>query len=133
MLEKEEMFLVSCDTDELNYGTLCRVIDKDPDDANSFIKGRYGRKDNILLVPAGNRTIAAPEGTNVYAFDRTGGMSWVAPYLAGLAAMAYQVNPDITPQEIREMLVQTATKTEVGPVVNPEGFIRKISELKDTH
>jgi subtilisin family serine protease len=53
-------------------------------------------------------------------------MSWGAPYIAGLAALAYQVNPDIKPKEIIQLLIQTTFKTESGSIVNPTGFIEKV-------
>ena len=53
-------------------------------------------------------------------------MSWAAPYIAGLAALAFQVNPDVQPQTIVEQLVKTATPTEAGPIVNPRAFIESV-------
>jgi len=57
-------------------------------------------------------------------------MSWGAPYIAGLAALAFQVNPEIKPKEIIQSLVDTVTKTESGPIVNPVGFIELVQEKK---
>ena len=54
-------------------------------------------------------------------------MSWGAPYIAGLAALAFQANPNIQPKEIIQILIATVVKTDAGPVVNPIGFIEKIS------
>ena len=82
----------------------------------------------LLLIPTGNKTIATHQGINVYKYERGGGMSWAAPYIAGLAALAFQVNPDLQPQTIVEQLVKTATHTKVGPVVNPQGFIESIRQ-----
>ena len=62
-------------------------------------------------------------------------MSWATPYLAGLAALAYQVDPEIEPKKIIELLLQTAVQTDAGPIVNPTVFIEcvqnpnKISSL----
>jgi serine protease AprX len=55
-----------------------------------------------------------------------GGMSWGVPYIAGLAALAYQVDPDIKPEKIIQLLIETTVKTKAGPIVNPKGFIEKI-------
>jgi len=55
-----------------------------------------------------------------------GGMSWAAPYLAGLAAMALQLDGAINPDTIVELPLNTSTKTKVGPVVNPGGFIEAV-------
>jgi subtilisin family serine protease len=58
-------------------------------------------------------------------------MSWAAPYLAGLAALAFQVNPGIKPAKIKELLVKTATKTKAGPIVNPKAFINGVKSLQN--
>jgi len=48
------------------------------------------------------------------------------PYMAGLAALAFQVNPEIKPAQILELWTATATKTAVGPIVNPPRFIEAV-------
>ena len=83
-----------------------------------------------MKVPIGNKTIASHIGIDVYRYDREGGRSWAAPYLAGLAALANQVNPEIEPQTIIDCLIGTATQTKAGPVVNPRGFIQRVEELR---
>ncbi len=122
------IFLIACDGKILKYGTLARVAGRDPDDPRSYVRGTYGPPDAPLLVPAGGRVIASPEGPDVYTYDPTGGMSWGAPYLAGLAALACQVDPGIDPQTIAQLLLETATTTAVGPVVNPRDFVRRVRD-----
>jgi serine protease AprX len=125
----EGVLIVPCGTTLLNYGTLTRIIDKDPDEPTSYRCGKYGGADDSILVPAGNRTIASHNGPEVYKFEREGGMSWAAPYLAGLAALAYQVNPEIKPDQIVKLWLETATKTDAGPVVNPVGFVEAVQKI----
>ena len=124
--EKTGIFVITCDIDILRYGTLQRREGGDPDDPRAHVQGRYSVDDALLYVPVGNRTIASYRGPDVYTYDRDGGMSWAAPYLAGLAALAFQVKPDITPARIRQLLVETATPTDVGPVVSPSDFIARV-------
>jgi len=124
--EEHGIFVATCDPDFLQYGILSRVPYRDGDNPQSYTASRYVHKDSVLLVPGANRSLASHRGIDVYCFHPSGGMSWGAPYLAGLAALAYQVNPAITPMTIRSSLVETATKTEVGPIVNPEGFIDQV-------
>ena len=57
-------------------------------------------------------------------------MSWATPYLAGLAVLAYQVNPDIKPDTIIELWRRTAVQTDVGSVVNPVGFIEAVRKTQ---
>jgi subtilisin family serine protease len=74
--------------------------------------------------------LASHRGDDVYMYVRKGGMSWGAPYIAGLAALAYQVDPEITPKNIIKYLIQTATQTESGPIVNPKEFIKIVKNKK---
>ena len=129
--EKNGILVVTCSSAFLQYGTLERIPGQDPDKPSSYRKGRYGRRENVLHIPAGNRTIASHHGPDVYTFDRTGGMSWAAPYLAGLAALAYQVKPEIDPKTIVDLWLKTATQSDVGPmIVNPVDFIEAIRKIK---
>ena len=120
------ILVVTCSEKFLRYGTLTLIEGKDPDNPESYKVGRYVGASDVLLIPAGNKTIATHQGINVYKYEREGGMSWAAPYIAGLAALAFQVNPDVHPQTIVERLVETATHTKIGPVVNPREFIKSI-------
>ena len=124
------VLVVTCSKKFLRYGTLALIEGKDPDDPESYRLGRYGRGSNVLLIPADNKTIATHQGNDVYEYIREGGMSWAAPYIAGLAALAFQVNPDLQPEAILEQLVKTATHTKAGPIVNPRGFIESIKLSK---
>jgi len=120
------ILVVTCSEKFLRYGTLTLIEGKDPDKPESYKVGRYGGASDVLLIPAGNKTLATHQGTNVYRYCREGGMSWAAPYIAGLAALAFQVNADLQPQTIVEKLVETATHTKAGPVVNPRRFIESV-------
>jgi len=82
------------------YFLLRRIEGRDPDDPKSYCLTKYGNANAELLVLAENRTTASERGPDVYTYWREGGMSWAAPYLGGLAALAFQVNPDIAPAKI---------------------------------
>jgi subtilisin family serine protease len=129
--ENKGIFVVTCDRDFLDYGALTLIENQDPDDPKNYMPGRYVGEHNLLRIPTGNKTIASHRGINVYSFERRGGMSWAAPYLAGLAALAFQVNPGIKPAKIKELLVKTATKTKAGPIVNPKAFINSVKSLQN--
>jgi subtilisin family serine protease len=122
------ILVVTCDPDFLRYGTLSLISEKSPDDPFSY------RRDSdypsyVLLVPT-NRTTASHFGPQVYTYWTNGDMSWAAPYLAGLAALAFQVNPEIEPDRIVELWLETAVKTDAGPIVNPVGFIEAVQKDK---
>jgi len=127
---KNGILVVTCDHAVLDYGMLARTTDSDFNEPSSYHRGRYSGHSDILLVPGGTRTRASQVGIKSYAYDREGGVSWGAPYLAGLAALAYQVNPEIKPDEIVKLWVETAVKTEAGPVVNPPGFIDAVQKIR---
>ncbi len=71
--------------------------------------------------------IASHTGSDVYTYWREAGMSWAAPYLAGLAVLAYQVEP----KTIVTLLQNTAVQTKVGAVIQPENFIQTVRKSKN--
>jgi serine protease AprX len=125
-VENKGILVVTCDQAAFEYGILALKPGEDPDEPKNYEPGYYSSEKDVIRVPGANKTVASHRGYDVYTFDRMGGMSWGAPYIAGLAALAYQVNPDIQPREIIQILIATTFKTEAGPVVNPKGFIEKI-------
>ena len=124
--ETAGILVVTCSDRFLEYGTLKLTDGKDPDLPESYARNKYGRGNDVLQIPTGNKTIASYRGANVYTYERGDGKSWAAPYIAGLAALAFQVDPNLKPQTIVEHLVKTTTRTKAGPVVNPHRFIKTI-------
>jgi hypothetical protein len=124
------ILVVTCSQKFLAYGNLTLIEGEDRDKPESYKLGRFGDSNDLLLIPTGNKTVATHQGINVYKYERGGGMSQAAPYLAGLAALAYQVNPKIEPKTIVKLLVETAIRTDAGPVVNPPGFIEAVRKLQ---
>lgn len=127
--EQHGLLVLTCAQDLFSYGMLTRVVGKDPDDPNSYRSTRYGVLPNALLVPVSNRTTAGHWGPDVYTYWTEAGMSWATPYLAGLAALAYQVEPQLEAKKIVELWSSSAVKTDVGPVVNPTGFIEAVRKF----
>jgi hypothetical protein len=126
-MENHGIFIATCDPAVLDYGILSLNPGENPDKFESYKPGIYVSAGDVIRVPGANKTVASHRGHDVYTFDRMGGMSWGAPYIAGLAALAYQVNPDIQPKEIIQILIETIVKTDAGPIVNPGAFIEKVS------
>jgi hypothetical protein len=78
------------------------------------------------------RTAASPTGNNDYAFFGMAGMSWTAPYVAGVYALACQVDPGITPQKFWSTALLTGRRTQVvhngeptsfGVILDPQALI----------
>jgi len=121
------ILVVTCDPYFLRYVTLERLVGTDPDDPNNYT---FDSGVNALYVPASNRSMASHRGIDVYTFDTRGGNSWTVPYLAGLAAMAFQIHPEISPDRIVTLFQETATQTKQGRVINPRGFIEAVKRIK---
>ncbi len=132
--EAAGLFVVTCDNSRFRYGLLARNLGEDPESPTSYNKiPASSHMDATVLVPGGNRTMASHRGVGVFTFDRDAGLSWGAPFVAGLAALAHQVRPGILPREIRDALAQTAVTTPTGPVVDPRAFIERVrGELPTT-
>jgi hypothetical protein len=86
-----------------------------------------------------SRTTASPIGIDEYVFYRQGGWSWSIPYIAGVYALAVQVNPKLTPDEFWQLALktgQTIKKTydgqefSFGPILNPLALIAALQEGK---
>ncbi|MGH7972581.1 MAG: S8 family serine peptidase, partial [Limisphaerales bacterium] len=126
-------------THHLRFHGLGRDSTRNPDDYGSYGLGswwaemfkngqqRFGPGER-LLVPMDSRTTASPTGSSDYVFYSNGGWSWCVPYIAGLYALACQVNPDITPDEFWSAALKTGRTTtidgggkpvELGTIVDP--------------
>lgn len=64
-------------------------------------------KKGCLLVPGDSRTTASPTGVQDYVFNRIGGAGFASAYLAGLYALACQVNPAVTPEGFLKAAIDT--------------------------
>ncbi len=122
------ILVITCEQQPLQYGLVARIPGQDPNDPVSYRSGKYGVRPGAVLVPAGNRTTASHWGPDAYTYWREAGMSWATPYLAGLAALAYQVNPQITPRNILRLWRETAFRTHTGLIVNPNNFVEAVQK-----
>ena len=71
-------------------------------------------------------------GVDEYVFYRFGGWSWSIPYIAGVYALAAQVDPSITPEQFWSLAMQTGQTIELdhgdemipfGPIIDPVSLI----------
>lgn len=122
----DQGILVVTATLEQDYGRgiagLGKEMMSDPDDRASYSVGSWLKENaedyqNCLFLPMDCRTYAGITGEKSYVNDTSGGLSWVVPYLAGLYALAYQVNTSITP----ETFIEKAIETSDSQVVENEG------------
>jgi hypothetical protein len=89
--------------------------------------------DDRLFVPTCSRTTAEQKSEEniAYIYWGKGGLSWAIPYCAGVLAMGWQVRPDATPEQMKELLLKTAYQTKDGAkIINPPQFIRALEKIK---
>jgi hypothetical protein len=88
-----------------------------------------------FYVPTDSRTTASPLGIDEYVFDRNGGSSKYPPYVAGIYALAAQVDPTMTPERFWALVVETGRTIEIerhgkrrllGPILDPMNLIYSI-------
>jgi hypothetical protein len=115
---------------------LGRDLMSNPDDFASYrpvrwLTSLYANHD-CLLVPMDARATASPTGKGEYAFYGDGGWSWAIPYIAGMYALAAQVDPQITPERFWALALKTGRTIEtkdggktgsLGPILDPVALI----------
>jgi hypothetical protein len=96
-----------------------------------FVIGAYtDRSTSTILTPGDYRTTAYYTGNKVFEFNVGGGRSSAPPWLAGLIAIGYQVNPHLSVDDIYKYLFESAWKMPYGTVANPEKFIEMCKSNK---
>jgi len=142
------IFVVSCGIIEpygLYFGGLGRHPLANPDSFESygpcldwakiFYNSAPGRDSDALWVPEDSRATASFTGGDEHVFYRQGGASWCAPYIAGVYALAVQVEPEITPERFWALAMKTGRTIELehkgqkrsfGPIIDPVRLIRSI-------
>ena len=83
-----------------------------------------------IIVPSDYRTMACSWGKEgQYMYNGRGGISWSIPYLAGLFALALQVNPNLKQEEITEIINESVSINKKRlRLINPEGIIKLVKE-----
>jgi hypothetical protein len=144
---EEQGILVIYTSSQQGYMGLDRDPVSDPDQFESyepglFISGNFYATGGQILPghiwgPMDSRTTASPAGVDEYVFYRIGGLSWTTPYLAGVYALAVQVDPSITPERFWELSLQTGrtiTLTHegesysLGPIIDPPALIEALQK-----
>jgi hypothetical protein len=119
----------------------------DPNDFASYLPSPWWSEEfytssdvfnrTMLLIPMDARTTASPTGKTDYAFYSVGGMSWTAPYLAGIYALACQVDHKITPDIFWSTALKTGRTIQIehegksysfGVILDPQALIRALEE-----
>ncbi|MFC1713103.1 S8 family serine peptidase [Candidatus Poribacteria bacterium] len=137
------MLVVSSSIEEVHgfkFHGLGRHPLAEPDDFESYKPASWWTKrfyagdgfSDRLLVPMDSRTTASPGGVEDYVFYRKGGLSWSIPYIAGIYALAVQVDPGITPDRFWSLAMETGRIIQLehegemipfGPILDPVALI----------
>ena len=112
----------------------CRLDASDPENVAKCTTGLGGRaarhlRRGYLLVPTSPRTTAEEydKGEYRYQYCGRGGLSWAIPYCAGVLALGWQVRPDLSSPQMRELLLQSAHVLDTGErIIHPEEFIARV-------
>lgn len=103
----------------------------DRDDPANYQRALYLKDVDLppdaIIVPGDYRTTASNKGQDLYVHWGEGGYSWAIPYLAGLAALAWQVAPDLTLAEIEALLTESTDRSRDGlRVIRPIQFMDRV-------
>lgn len=88
-------------------------------------------EENQLYIPT-DRTYAASQKD--YQKSAIGGLSWTTPYIIGLMAIGWQINPDLSVEQLLDMMVTSAYKfdgIQRGGLINPKGYVRAVTATLD--
>ncbi|OAA94445.1 S8 family serine peptidase [Clostridium coskatii] len=121
LFNKEKFRLGGCDASKDRNNPLNYKLSKFYWDEKKIDKSN-------IMVPSDFRTTADNRSDAAYVYLGEGGVSWAIPYVTGLAALAWQVKPNLTFDQILDKLIETKTTTSEGRyIINPEKFINSIS------
>lgn len=146
--KEEGIFIVSSSIREtygLNFHGIGRNWYGNPDDPNAYLPGYWWAdnffkktsfySDEMLLVPMEGITTASAIGSDGYVYYPQGGWSWSIPYIAGMYALACQVDQDITPSKFWRLALNTGDTIEIEKdgkefklekVINPERLLEQL-------
>ena len=110
---------VFMNSDEPGNYKLCELLD-----AVDFVSDEPS-----LYAPIDNRTTASSQEKDAYIFWSQGGFSWGAPYIAGVAALGVQANPDLTAEQIDQLLYESGWDFQKGKLINPVGFVHAVRNI----
>jgi serine protease AprX len=135
--EKASILVLDCTTHHGFIGS-CWYDASDPENVANCTPGFPGKPasqaaSDKLLAPTSPRTTAEEydKGDHRYQYCGRGGLSWAIPYCAGVLALGWQVRPDIPPQQMRDLLFESAYTTDNGAkIINPKEFISHVRKAK---
>jgi hypothetical protein len=137
--EADGIMVLDCTNSRRGFIRSCWYDPRDPESVGKcnpgYPPGGGYQLDPIRLhVPSSCRTTAQHDdpGRDSYIYWGRGGLSWSIPYCAGVLAMGWQIRPDLTPAQMKEMLFASAHVHSSGAkIINPRAFIELIRRQGD--
>jgi len=129
LLEKARqsgIYVVHCGS--MGFGAGCRFLKDSDNPANYRLCAFYQggpvfHESGTFFTPIDHRTTASEKAKDAYTFWTRGGLSWGAPYYAGVVALGIQVNPNLRPDQIDKLLYDSGWDFQKGRLINPVGFV----------
>ncbi len=130
---KKEGILVLDASHYKGFISACWYDPNDPENPAKCTPGYPGLPDRYnpanLMAPTSLRTVARQDKPDCpsYQYYGRGGLSWGIPYVAGVLAMGWQVRPELSPEQMKELLFQSAFTNDKGvKIIDPKAFIRTV-------
>lgn len=97
------------------------------DETLPAVFSNYGKKHVDIFAPGVN--IISLDSSNTY--NMVDGTSLASPVVAGVAALILSYHPELAPQQVIDILLQSATKMDKGKVLTP-GFEKERKKTRFT-
>lgn len=107
------------------YGIATFLPMSDKNNPYNLDTTNLGSIPSLVFVPAAGRTTAAEITGNQYIYWSSGGLSWTMPYVLGLYGIVKEIDPSLTQDDLRKLIVETAYDNNGMKIVNPVGFVAK--------
>ena len=111
------------------YGSVSFIPYSDKNSFESLVPEYWwgNKKPGLVCVPCAGRTTSSVLDELHYIYWAKGGLSWAMPYVLGLYAIAIEIDPSLTQDALRKLIVDTAYINSEGMlIVNPVGFVAEV-------
>lgn len=131
--EQKGVLVLDCTQTRWDIGR-CYYDPDDPENLSKVTPGAPGEKlseissRTLILAPSSRRTQAEEyqPGKHSYQYTGIGGLSWSIPYIAGVLALGWQVNPTLSGKEMMKLLGKAAFTQNGVRIINPPAFIASV-------
>jgi hypothetical protein len=94
---------------------------------------QFSPRQDRVHAPTAPRTTAEQYQKDrfTYQYNGQGGLSWAIPYVAGVLAMGWQINPQLGPEQMKKILFDSAANGQNGAkIIDPQRFISMVRMAK---